>query len=53
MTQEELEQACIDFEDEHGMEAFLDAMAEIMQHRLARHGLSLEFAESEMADSAD
>jgi len=43
MTLEELEHACVEFEDEHGIDSFLDAMAEIMQRRLLRHGLEIEF----------
>jgi hypothetical protein len=42
MTSDKLERACIEFEDEHGIDAFLEAMAEIMQRRLLRHGLEIQ-----------
>jgi hypothetical protein len=45
MTAEELRRACITFEEEHGVEAFLDALALIMQDRLKLHGLEIEFAD--------
>lgn len=43
MVIEDLESACRNFEDEHGIDAFLAAMAEIMQRRLLRHGIHAEF----------
>ncbi|WP_075293203.1 hypothetical protein [Pararhizobium arenae] len=43
MTLKDLESACTDFEDEHGIDAFLAAMAEIMERRMSRHGINLSF----------
>jgi hypothetical protein len=53
MTVDELRKACADFETEHGIEGFLDAMATIMQERLARHGLPLQFFDDEEPSSLD
>ncbi len=47
MTRNDLENACRTFEAEHGVDAFLDAMAKIMQARLAAHGLNVEFDEAD------
>lgn len=35
MTRDELRNACFAFEEEHGMEGFCDAMADIMAERMA------------------
>jgi hypothetical protein len=43
MVIEDLETACRKFEDVHGIDAFLAAMAEFMQRRLLRHGIHAEF----------
>jgi hypothetical protein len=43
MKAEDLERACTAFEEEHGVDIFLDVMAEIMQRRMAKHGVQLEF----------
>jgi len=51
MTIEELERACLDFEDEHGIDAFMDAMAAIMQRRLLKHGLDITFDDAGLEDS--
>jgi hypothetical protein len=50
MTIEELERVCLDFEDEHGIDAFLDAMAAIMQRRLLKHGLEITFDDAGQED---
>ncbi len=42
MTKEELRDACFAFEEEHGMEGFCDAMADIMAERMALKGLIVE-----------
>ena len=47
MTSEDLERTCLAFEEEHGIGAFLDAMAAIMQRRLARQGFQVEFFDDE------
>ena len=51
MTIEELERACLDFEDEHGIDAFMDAMAAIMRRRLLKHGLDITFDDAGLEDS--
>ena len=38
MTRDELRDACFAFEEEHGMEGFCDAMADIMAERMALKG---------------
>ena len=38
MTQQELRDACFAYENEHGMEAFCDAMADIMAERMTLKG---------------
>jgi hypothetical protein len=38
MTREDLRDACFAFEEEHGMEGFCDAMADIMAERMALKG---------------
>ncbi|MDP9840627.1 putative HD phosphohydrolase [Neorhizobium huautlense] len=43
MDTEDLKTACRRFEKEHGVEAFLDAMAELMTERMAVQGLKLRF----------
>jgi hypothetical protein len=43
MDVEDLKTACRIFEKEHGVEAFLDAMAELMTERMAVQGLELRF----------
>lgn len=43
MTKDDLERACREFEEEHGVDAFLDALAAIMQTRMALRGLDLSF----------
>jgi len=43
MEADELKAACRKFEDEHGVEAFVDAIAEIMTNRMAAHGLEVKF----------
>ena len=43
MTKDDLERACREFEQEHGVDAFLDALAAIMQTRIALQGLDLSF----------
>lgn len=45
-----LKEACRRFETKHGIEAFLDAMAAIMQDRLGDQGLNLEFFDDEIGD---
>ena len=45
-----LREACRSFEAKYGIEAFLDAMAEIMQDRLGDHGLNIEFFDDETGD---
>ncbi|WP_234890768.1 hypothetical protein [Agrobacterium vitis] len=45
-----LREACRSFEAKYGIEAFLDAMAEIMQDRLGDHGLNIEFFDDEIGD---
>jgi hypothetical protein len=47
ITVEQLEAACITFEDEHGLEVFLETLSGIMQRRLTRHGLELSFFDDE------
>jgi hypothetical protein len=44
---DELEAVCTAYEEEHGIDAFLNAMAAIMQRRMARQGLKLEFFDDE------
>lgn len=43
MDVQDLKTACRRFEKEHGVEAFLDAMAELMTERMAVQGLELRF----------
>jgi hypothetical protein len=38
MTLDELRKVCFAFEEEHGMEGFCDAMADIMAERMALKG---------------
>jgi hypothetical protein len=45
-----LKEACRRFEVKYGIEAFLDAMAAIMQDRLGDHGLKIEFFDDEIGD---
>jgi hypothetical protein len=45
-----LKDACHNFEAKYGVEAFLDAMAAIMQDRLGDHGLNIEFFDDEIGD---
>jgi|GEM_PF-2346221 len=47
MDTEDLKTACRRFEQEHGIEAFLDAMAEVMTERMAVQGLELRFFEDD------
>jgi len=42
-----LKEMCRAFEAEHGIEAFLDTMAEVMQERLGAHGLTIRFDEDD------
>ena len=42
MTQQELRDACFAYENEHGMEAFCDAMADIMAERMTLKGSIFE-----------
>ena len=53
MVIEDLETACRNFEDEHGIDAFLTAMAEIMQRRLLRHGIYAEFEDQVQSGPRD
>jgi hypothetical protein len=53
MKANELEKACRKYEAEHGIEAFLDAMAVIMQKRMARHGVALNFYDEAGHDIRD
>lgn len=46
----ELEKACRSYEEEHGLEGFLDAMAKIMERRALRLGLKLELVEDDAND---
>lgn len=50
MTCEDLEAACIAFEEEHGVDGFLSAMTEIMQRRMVRHGIVLQFFDDDEAE---
>ncbi len=43
MEAKDLKAACRKFEHEHGVEAFLDAIAEIMTDRMAAYGLEVHF----------
>ncbi|WP_244432317.1 hypothetical protein [Rhizobium leguminosarum] len=45
-----LREACRSFEAKYGIEAFLDAMAEIMQDRVGGHGLTIDFFDDEIGD---
>ncbi|NTZ63267.1 hypothetical protein [Agrobacterium tumefaciens] len=45
-----LKEASRRFEAKYGIEAFLDAMAAIMQDRLGDQGLTIEFFENEIGD---
>jgi hypothetical protein len=45
MTVDDLKTACVNFEHEHGVEAFIDALANIMQDRLRMQGLLLDFSD--------
>jgi hypothetical protein len=47
MTKNDLEEACTTFEAEHGVDAFLEAMAKIIQARLAAHRVNIEFDEAD------
>lgn len=57
MEVEDLKTACRRFEEEHGVEAFLDAMAELMTERMAVQGLELRFfdngAKNDIQHSSD
>ena len=57
MEVEDLKTACRRFEKEHGVEAFLDAMAELMTEGMAVQGLELRFfddgAENDLQHSSD
>jgi hypothetical protein len=43
VSRETLKETCRAFEARHGIDAFLETMAEVMQERLAPHGLDLQF----------
>jgi hypothetical protein len=47
MTADDLKAACRMFEEQHGVEAFLDTMAEIMPDRMKLQGLELTFFEAD------
>jgi hypothetical protein len=45
-----LKAVCRDFEARHGIEAFLDTIAGIMQDRLGDYGLNIELFDDEIGD---
>jgi len=43
MNSTELKQVCREFEREHGIDAFLETMAELMEERMPSHGINVHF----------